>query len=85
MNNVEDLIIYKQYVELIYYTEQLLKKFPKSERFGLCTQIKNCTYNGMKNIILAYKKFDKSEKLAALTNLDVNLKYGEEYQRLRKK
>lgn len=74
MNDVEDLIIYKQYLELIYYTEQILKKSPKSERFSLCTQIKNCTYDGMKNILLAYKKYNKSEKLDALTNLDINLK-----------
>ncbi len=85
MNNVEDLIIYKQYVELIYYTEQITKKYPKSERFCLCTQIKNCTYDGIKNILTAYKKYDKSEKLAALNNLDIDLKMLKILVRISKK
>ena len=37
MNGVEDLIIYKQYLELIYYTEKILMKYPKCERFALVT------------------------------------------------
>lgn len=71
---IEELKIYKQYVELIYYTEQILKKYPKSERFALVTQIKNTTYDGLKMTILAYKEFDKKLKLKALNDLDVNLK-----------
>lgn len=67
-------MIYKQYVELIYYTEQLLKKYPKSERFSICNHIKNNTYSGMKNIIIAYKKYKREEKLDALNDLDINLK-----------
>lgn len=74
MKNVEELMIYKQYVELIYYTEQLLKKYPKSERFSICNHIKNNTYSGMKNIIIAYKKYKREEKLDALNDLDINLK-----------
>ena len=58
MNGVEDLIIYKQYMELIYYMEMILMKYPKSERFALVTNIKNNTYDGMKYIILAYKAFN---------------------------
>jgi len=71
---IEELIIYKQYVELIYYTEQILKKYPKSERFSLVVKIKNNTYEGLKMIILAYKEYDKASKLKALNDLDVNLK-----------
>ena len=43
MNGVEDLIIYKQYLEHIYYTEKILMKYPKCERFALVTNIKNNT------------------------------------------
>ena len=63
MNGVEDLIIYKQYMELIYYTEMILVKYPKCERF-----------EGMKYIILAYKEFKKEDKSNYLNKLDVNLK-----------
>ncbi len=74
MNGVEDLIIYKQYMELIYYMEMILMKYPKSERFALVTNIKNNTYDGMKYIILAYKAFKKDDKFNYLNKLDVNLK-----------
>ncbi len=74
MNGVEDLIIYKQYMELIYYTEMILVKYPKCERFALATNIKNNTYEGMKYIILAYKEFKKEDKSNYLNKLDVNLK-----------
>lgn len=32
MNNEMDLMIYKQYIELIYYTEMIVKKYPKIEK-----------------------------------------------------
>ena len=38
---VEDLIIYKQFIELIYYTENILMKYPKCERFALASTVKN--------------------------------------------
>lgn len=72
--NIEELKIYKQYVELIYYTETILVKFPKSERFAISTQIKNATYDGLRKIIECYKAYDKKEKIRALNQLDVNLK-----------
>ena len=48
MKEVEDLIIYKQYLELIYYVESITEKYPKSVKLSLVTQIKNNTYDGMK-------------------------------------
>jgi len=72
--NIEELKIYKQYVELIYYTEMILAKFPKSERFALSTQIKNATYDGLRKVIECYKAYDGKEKIHALHQLDVNLK-----------
>ena len=72
---VEDLIIYKQFIELIYYTEMITEKFPKHEKLSLVTTIKNTTYDGCKNIIDAYKVYDKNEKLLYLGKLDSNLKF----------
>lgn len=31
MNSLEELIIYKQYLEMIYYTEMITEKYPKVE------------------------------------------------------
>lgn len=74
MKNVEDLVIYKQYLELIYYVETITEKYPKSVKLSLVTQIKNNTYEGIKNILIAFKEYDPKSKLASLNRLDINLK-----------
>lgn len=74
MNKETDLMIYKQYMELIYYTEMILKKYPKSERNAIVSNIKNNVYDGMKCILCSYKMYNKNDKLRYLNNLDINLK-----------
>ena len=74
MNNLEDLIIYKEYLELIYYTESIIIKYPKIEKNSLCSNIKNTTYEGMKLIIKAQKTRNKNNRLIALDELDSNIK-----------
>ena len=74
MDDLEGWVIYKQYVELIYYTLSILLKYPKSERFSLAQDIKNATYDGLKDIIYAQKEFDKKKRLSYLNELDANLK-----------
>ena len=71
---VEDLIIYKQYIELIYYTESILMKYPKCERFALASTIKNTTYEGMRYVLNAFKEYSKDQKLTNLNRLDTCLK-----------
>jgi hypothetical protein len=67
------LIIYEKIVELIFYSKNLLKKFPKSERFDLCTDIKNNLYYSLEQIIYALKTKDIQTKKQYLTNADVKL------------
>ena len=74
MNELESLMIYKQYIELIYYTEKVTIKYPKSEKLSLVTSIKNNTYDGMKKIILAQKEYTKSKRIIILNELDTDLK-----------
>lgn len=74
MNELENLMIYKQYIELIYYTEKITIKYPKCEKLSLVTSIKNNTYDGMKKIILAEKEYNKSNRLSILNELDTDLK-----------
>lgn len=75
MKNAEDLIIYKEFIELIYYTEMITEKYPKNEKLAIVTNIKNTTYDGIKNIISAYKYYSKEDKLKELNKLDINLKF----------
>lgn len=74
MNDLEGLIIYKQYMELIYYTENILVKYPKSEKLSLVSSIKNNTYDGMKKIIMAQKEFNKSKRIGILNEMDIDIK-----------
>ena len=74
MNELESLMIYKQYIELIYYTEKITIKYPKSEKLSLVTSIKNNTYDGMKKIIQAQKEYTKSKRIIILNELDTDLK-----------
>lgn len=40
MNELEGLMIYKQYLELIYYTGNITIKYPKSEKESMVSKIK---------------------------------------------
>ena len=72
-NNKSNLIIYQKYLELIYYTNDILRKYPKSERFALVQEIKNTLYSGLKLLMYAIKVFNKQEKLKYLNELDINI------------
>lgn len=74
MNNVEELTIYKQFLELIYYTEQITIKYPKVEKYSLVSKIKNITYEGMELVIMIYKEYNKQVKIKLLNDLDIKLK-----------
>ena len=73
-DEIESMRIYGKYLDLISYTEMILKKFPKCERFALASQIKLVTYEGMEIVIRAFKMYDKTKKLSYLNELDVKLK-----------
>lgn len=79
---VEDLIVYKQYMEFIYYIEMITEKYPKSEKLSLAVNIKNSVYVGLRCIISAYKEYEKSGKLKHLHQLDVELKLLKVYVRI---
>ncbi len=74
MNNLEDLKIYKEYLELIYYSEEITLKFPKYEKYSLVATIKNNNYENMRFIIKAQKEYNKVNRLNVLGELDVNIK-----------
>ncbi len=79
---VEDIKIYQVYMDFICYIEVLTEKYPKHTKTGLVTYIKTNLYEGMKDIILAYRVFDKKEKLVYLNKLDVTLKMLKVFARI---
>ena len=69
----ENLIIYKKYIELVYYTNDIVKKYPKSEKFALVSEIKQTLYLGLRNLLFAIKSFNKYDKLKYyLSKMGVN-------------
>ena len=67
-----NLSIYQKYMELIYYTNDLVRKYPKSENFALVKEIKNSLYSGLRLLMYAIKTYSKQEKLKYLNELDIH-------------
>lgn len=67
---LNDLVLYKRYVDLMYYVYNLSVKYPKSEKTGIVSDIKYNLSLGINNIIY----FHKSNKILYLDYLDNNLK-----------
>ena len=61
--DLENLLIYRNYVELTYYSYQITKKFPKTEIYGVESDIKRVLNEGLENIILAQKSRDVKERI----------------------
>lgn len=69
----KNLVIYQKYMDLILYTNDIVRKYPKSERFSLVEEIKNALYKGLRNLMYAIKTYNIQEKLKYLKELDINL------------
>ena len=55
----ETLIIYQRYLDLIYYTNNLCIKYPKSEKMALASETKQSMYSGLRHLLYALKEFNK--------------------------
>ena len=67
--NNSNLVIYQKYLEFISYTNDIVRKYPKSETFCLVKEIKGSLYSGFRLLMYAIKKFSKQEKLKYLSEL----------------
>lgn len=72
-SNNKSLKIYQKYIELINYSNDIVRKYPKCENFALVQEIKNSLYTGLRNLMYAIKSFNKHDKLRYLNEFDVNL------------
>ena len=72
-SNPDNLVIYQKYLELIYYSNDIIRKYPKSENFSLVQEIKSTLYSGLRNLLYAIKSFQKQDKLRNLNEFDINL------------
>ena len=72
-NKSNNLVIYQKFLELLYYTHDIVRKYPKSEKFALVSEIKQTVYEALTNLLFAIKVFNKKDKLNYLNNFDVSL------------
>lgn len=77
-----NLVIYQKYMELVYYTNDLVRKYPKSETFALVKEIKGSMYAGMRLLMYGIKSYKVQDKLKYLSELDINLSLFKVYIRL---
>ena len=82
MDNKPNLAIYQKYLELIYYTNDIVRKYPKSETFALVKEIKSSLYTGMRLLMYAIKSYRTQDKLKYLSELDIHLDLFKVYVRL---
>ena len=78
----ENLMIYQKYLDLIYYTNNLCIRYPKSEKLALASETKQSMYLGLRHLLYAYKEFNKRNKLNYLNDLDVELNLQKVFVRL---
>ena len=71
--DANNLKIYQKYLELIYYSNNIVRKYPKCENFTLVAEIKNSLYTGLRNVMYAIKCYSKNDKLKYLNEFDINL------------
>lgn len=67
------LILYNKIENLLFYTKNLLIKYPKSERFDLCTDIKQGIYRMLADVMFALKEKDNSKRIVYLKKCDVEI------------
>ena len=64
------------------YIEMITNKYPNYAKNSFVSVIKDDLYKGMRDILYAYKAFDKKIKLEYLNDLDVVLKMLKVYARI---
>jgi four helix bundle protein len=62
-NNFRDLIVWQKAHSLVLKVYKMTDKFPKSEMFGLTSQLRRACVSIAANIVEGYKKKGKADKL----------------------
>lgn len=81
-SNIEETKLYHVYLDFIMYIEMITEKYPSNTKNTIVKQIKDDLYQGMRYILLAYKAFDKKDKLGYLNQLDITIKMLKIYSRI---
>lgn len=80
--SVEKLYIYNNHLDLVFYSYNILKKFPKYEKDSLHSEIRNILLSIYKNILSAYEQSNNILKVGILKEMKTNIKVLELYIRI---
>jgi len=69
----DTLVLYSKLETLLFYAKNLLIKYPKSEKFDLCSDIKQSCYKMLALVMYAIKEKDNNQRLKFLKTCDVEL------------
>lgn len=70
----QDLLIYQKYVDLIEYSYDRLRKYPKNEKFALVVEMRQSMFSTMRLILRANKIYgDKQKRLDLLNEIDAEI------------
>lgn len=75
MKKDDRLILYRRIEELVFYSKNLLIKYPKSERFTLSSDIMNSCYKMLKLVLFAVKTKDNNKRQEYLEECDIEKEY----------
>ncbi|GHU65116.1 hypothetical protein FACS189447_03490 [Spirochaetia bacterium] len=63
---LKDFILWQKAEDLVEYLFPIVDRFPKHEKFALCSEIKNLCYDMMKGIIRTNKMRNKTQGIYEL-------------------
>lgn len=76
------LIVYERLYKLAFYTNNLLYKYPKYERFSLCTAIRNIDIACIEGVMFAWKTTNNNQRYNKLMEIDINLSVLKTFSRM---
>ena len=59
MNSTQDLILWQKMEDFVNWYFPIIDRYPKHEKFSLCSQIKNLCYDILKTIVKTNKSRDR--------------------------
>lgn len=68
-----NLLIYQKYTDVIEYGYNLLKKYPKTEKYGLNSEIRKSMFQTIRLILYANKISNKYNKLDTINKIDAEI------------
>lgn len=68
-----NLLIYQKYTDVIEYGYNLLKKYPKSEKYGLSSEMRKSMFETIRLILYANKMSNKYNKLDIINKIDAEI------------